>query len=272
MKAGFWRHLIPSGGAVVPAAVLLIGALTAGASGAGGPSFSASNPVVFGFVSVGSVSATRAVVVTNTGEGRLEISAVVVQDGDPHASDPHDFGITSDGCTGASLAAGQSCTVEVVFHPVVTGTRVGALQFVDNRSSCGNYVTLAGSSTSGAVTARAADCLPSAPATSPATGVAGVKAQHLGSTARCTSLRTIRVHLQTITGDRVITAIVYINRKVAEVVRGTSLRTVTVDLRGLLKARYEVLVVLDTAGGRQLKTKRAYLTCTAGKRSTHPLS
>jgi hypothetical protein len=270
MRTGLWRHLSLAGGAAA-ATVFIGGIMSVGASGAGGPSFSASNPVVFGFVTVGSVSAHRTVVVTNTGEGHLQISGVVAQDGDPHPGDPHDFGIVSDGCTGASLAGGQSCTVDVVFHPVAPGTRVGALQFADNRSSCGNYVTLAGSSTSAPVTASVADCVPVTTVTSPSptaptTGVAGEKFEHLSSTARCTSLRTIVVHLHTITGDRVITAIVYINRRLATVVRGSSVHAVTVNLRGLPKARYEVLLVLDTANGRQMQTKRAFLTCTPSKK------
>lgn len=265
MRTELWRHVRLAGGAAA-ATVFLGSIMSVGTSGAGGPSFSASNPVVFGFVTVGSVSAPSSVVVTNTGEGHLQISGVVAQDGDPHPSDPHDFGIVSDGCTGASLAAGQSCTVEVVFHPVVPGTRVGALQFADNRSSCGNYVTLAGSSTAAPVTASVADCVPVTTVTAPTTGVAGEKLEHLGSTARCTSRRTIVVHLHAITGDHVITAIVYINRKLATVVRGSSVHAVTVNLRGLPKARYEVLLVLDTANGRQLHTKRAFLTCTAGKK------
>lgn len=240
--------------------------MSVGASGADGPSFSASNPVTFGFVAVGSVSDPRSVVVTNTGEGHLQISGVVAQDGDPHSGDPHDFGIVSDGCTGASLAAGQSCTVDVVFHPLAPGTRVGALEFSDNRSSCGNYVTLAGSSTAAPVTASVADCVPVTTVNAPTTGVAGKKLEHLGSTARCTSRRTIVVHLEMLTGARVITAIVYVNHSVATVVRRSNVHAVTVNLRGLPRARYEVLLVLNTANGRQLQTKRAFLTCTASRK------
>jgi hypothetical protein len=211
------------------------------------------------------------VVVSNSGGGKLDIAGVAAEDTDPHPNDPHDFSISSDGCTGASLGASQSCTVAVVFHPVKEGTRVGALAFTDNRTPCGNYVTLAGSAPRApAPTATVADCVLAAttnpsPAVTPGSGVKSERVKHLGSTAKCTSRRVIQVHLNTISGDRVTIAKVYIDQKLANVVHGSNVRVVAVDLRGRPKARYEVRLVLQTTKGQTLATRRAFLTCVPSK-------
>jgi hypothetical protein len=162
----------------------LAGGASVQAQGSGEPAFTSNGPIVFGFVPVGSASAPVPAVVSNSGEGRLDISGVAVKDTNPHPNDPHDFSISSDGCTGASLGAGQSCTVTVVFHPVAVGTRVGTLVFTDNRPSCVNYVTLAGSSTSAAAHATIADCVPvvtaNPPVVAPSSGVKGEQVEQLG--------------------------------------------------------------------------------------------
>jgi hypothetical protein len=259
-------HLILVGAGILT----LAGGASVQAQGSGEPSFTFSGPIVFGFVPVGSTSAPMSVVVSNTGGGKLDITGVAAEDTDPHPNDPHDFSISSDGCTGASLGTGQSCTVAVVFHPVKEGTRVGALAFTDNRTPCGNYVTLAGSALSAPATATVADCVPAAttnpsPAVTPRSGVKSERVAHLGSTAKCTSRRVIQVHLNTISGDRVTIAKVYIDQKLANVVHGSNVRVVAVDLRGCPKARYEVQLVLHTTKGHTLETRRAFLTCIPSK-------
>ena len=260
-------HLILVGAVILT----LAGGASVQAQGSEEPSFTFSGPIVFGFVPVGSTSAPMSVVVSNSGGGQLEITGVAAEDIDPHPNDPHDFSISSDGCTGASLRTGQSCTVAVVFHPVKEGTRVGALAFTDSRTPCGNYVTLAGSASSAPpATATVADCVPAAttdpsPAVTPRSGVKSERVTLLGSTAKCTSRRIVQVRLNTISGDRVTIAKVYIDQKLANVVHGSNVRAVAVDLRGRPKARYEVRLVLHTIKGHTLETRRAFLTCIPSK-------
>jgi hypothetical protein len=261
-SARFKAHLVM----VVGATVLAFAWTPISAHGSGEPSFSSNGPIVFGFVPLGAASAPMPVIVSNTGAGALDITAVAAQDTDPHADDPHDFSVASDGCTGASLGPGESCTVQVVFRPIKEGTRVAVLAFSDNRSSCGNYVTLAGSSTvSLSPAAVAADCIPAQTTVSSPRmpSSSGVEGQHteVTSTAKCASRRVVEIHLQRVRGERVTVAEVYVNGKRTRVLHRFEIRVIRVSLRGLPKARYEVRVKLRTATGRKLVTRRAFLTC-----------
>ena len=61
------------------------------------------------------------------------------------------FSIQSDKCSGAALAPGRSCKVEVVFHPMVTG-KVNApngLTFTDSAQDSPQQVELEGQGTVG---------------------------------------------------------------------------------------------------------------------------
>jgi hypothetical protein len=74
------------------------------------------------------------VTLTNTGTGNLVVSS------SPPVTlgglNPGDYGISSDGCSGATLppapAAGSSCTVYVTFTPATTGSLPATLTFTDN--------------------------------------------------------------------------------------------------------------------------------------------
>ncbi len=72
----------------------------------------------FGTQQIGTSSAPQKVTVSNTGGGRLSIAALAF-------SSPH-FSQTGN-CVAASLAAGQSCTVNVVFAPSASGTLTSTL-------------------------------------------------------------------------------------------------------------------------------------------------
>ena len=50
----------------------------------------------------------------------------------PGGTNPQDFAIVSDGCTGANVPAGGSCTVTVRFQPSTLGTRTATLQVTDD--------------------------------------------------------------------------------------------------------------------------------------------
>lgn len=61
------------------------------------------------------------------------------------------FSIQSDKCSGAPLAPGRSCKVEVVFHPLVTGkvSDPKALTFTDSAQNSPQRVELDGQGTVG---------------------------------------------------------------------------------------------------------------------------
>jgi len=72
--------------------------------------------------SIGTVSATQTITVTNTGVAPLTISLVSVTG---------DFNETND-CTAAPIAINFTCTVEVSFLPTATGSRSGLLAIYGN--------------------------------------------------------------------------------------------------------------------------------------------
>ena len=78
--------------------------------------------VSFGTVTVGGMSPAQNVTVANTGGVAVTLSSESVTG---------DFQIVSDGC-GASLGAGASCTISLLFAPTVAGTRNGILSVVDS--------------------------------------------------------------------------------------------------------------------------------------------
>ena len=67
-------------------------------------------------------------------------------------------------------------------------------------------------------------------------------------------------------GERLVSALVFVNGRKVAVRRGRRLRS-TIDLRGLPKGRILVRIVAHTNRGRTLVSTRAYLTCTPRRRS-----
>jgi hypothetical protein len=61
----------------------------------------------------------------NSGATALTINSVSIT-----GSDPHDFLLTNH--CGSSLAAGGSCTMDIVFKPAAKGTRTASLVVTDN--------------------------------------------------------------------------------------------------------------------------------------------
>ena len=94
----------------------------------------APDPVVggdglFGDQPVGSTSAPRELTVTNRNPATLDVGRVSVEGGDG------DFAVAADGCAGAQLGQGQSCTVLVTFSPSDLGPRAAQLTVLDNAPS-----------------------------------------------------------------------------------------------------------------------------------------
>jgi unsaturated rhamnogalacturonyl hydrolase len=79
----------------------------------------------FGNQAVGTTSAPQTVTVANQGNTLLSITKILVTG---------NFSIQATTC-GVSLAAGATCTVTIVFHPLGTGNRSGNLRIYDNGGS-----------------------------------------------------------------------------------------------------------------------------------------
>ncbi len=94
----------------------------------------------FGNWHVGSFSKSQDVIVTNNGNGPLQISKIAIG-----GADPRDF-YQVNACP-AKLAAGSSCTITVLFHPTATGTRSALLGVEDNGGGSPQTVALSGTGT-----------------------------------------------------------------------------------------------------------------------------
>jgi uncharacterized repeat protein (TIGR01451 family) len=76
---------------------------------------------------VGTTSAAQMVTVSNTGARALAVSTVTLA-----GANPGDFALASDGCSGASVPIGGSCSVSIDFTPTAIGTRSASLVVTDN--------------------------------------------------------------------------------------------------------------------------------------------
>lgn len=96
----------------------------------------------FGTQQVGTSSGPQTVTVTNTGTATLSISTVSTT-----GANPGDFILSANTCTGANLAPGATCTVNVSFTPTAANARSANLTFVDNASNSPQNVALTGTGT-----------------------------------------------------------------------------------------------------------------------------
>jgi hypothetical protein len=89
------------------------------------PAWQASvSPSSLGFTSqpVGSHSAAQTATLTNSGSSAVHVSTVSLG-----GANPGDFALTADGCSGATVPSGASCSVGVVFAPDWPGARTASL-------------------------------------------------------------------------------------------------------------------------------------------------
>jgi len=108
----------------------------------------------FGQVIVSLMSAPKTVTVTNNSKSAsIEFTSIV-------AAPP--FAIQSDQCSGSPLTAGNSCKVEVRFHPTTTGKVKDkkALTFTDSAKKSSQYVELLGQGIVGSTPTPAATATP----------------------------------------------------------------------------------------------------------------
>jgi uncharacterized repeat protein (TIGR01451 family) len=96
----------------------------------------------FGSQAIGSSSAPRTVTLSDTGSASIVVGSV-----DVIGTNPGDFAITSDGCSGKTIAAGSTCTVQVTFGPAATGARYATLRLNDDAADGPHYVSLSGTGT-----------------------------------------------------------------------------------------------------------------------------
>ena len=84
------------------------------------------------------------ITVTNTSQSILSITGLT-----SGGSNPSDFPVLSDGCSGQQIVASGTCVVTVGFVPAATGPRSATVTFVDNAPSSPQTVTLTGTGTLG---------------------------------------------------------------------------------------------------------------------------
>jgi uncharacterized repeat protein (TIGR01451 family) len=101
--------------------------------------------VAFGDQLVGSASGPHTVMITNTapsGSQSLMLSPLSIA-----GVNSADFNLGNDTCSGASLAAGNSCTVDIRFAPTAAGARSADLVIPNNAVSSPDTVALRGNGT-----------------------------------------------------------------------------------------------------------------------------
>jgi hypothetical protein len=104
------------------------------------------NPADFGAATVGSASATQAIVVHNSGNVPTAFFIGIVAGGDAGS-----FQLLDENCSGAPLMAAGSCVAHVRFTPQSAGPKVARLAFFGD-SEGGTMVTLSGEGVAAAAT------------------------------------------------------------------------------------------------------------------------
>jgi YD repeat-containing protein len=81
----------------------------------------------FGNVNVGSSSAAQTFIVSNTGQTNLYIKTITLT-----GSNPAEFRILNDNCSGKGVAPSATCTVQAVFQPASAGAKSANLSIPSN--------------------------------------------------------------------------------------------------------------------------------------------
>jgi hypothetical protein len=88
---------------------------------------------------VGSRTAAAAINIVNSGTAPLAVVSVAVA-----GSHPADFVVTSDSCTGETVAPSMSCALQVAFQPSATGQRNASLRATSNAAGSPHIASLSG--------------------------------------------------------------------------------------------------------------------------------
>ncbi len=119
-----------------------VGTVTVSLSGAGSiPAVAglSATALSFGNVKLNQPSAAQTLTVTNTGGAGLTISNIAITG---------DYAQTSPGCS-ATIVAGASCQISVVFTPTALGSRTGTITITSNGTGSPQTVALTGAGVSG---------------------------------------------------------------------------------------------------------------------------
>lgn len=93
--------------------------------------------LTFPATTVGNVSASQSVTLSNVGSAALSISSISLT-----GTNPGDFKYTKS--CGTSLAAGASCTINAAFQPMAKGARSATLSIADNGGASPQKIALSG--------------------------------------------------------------------------------------------------------------------------------
>jgi len=91
----------------------------------------------FGSQAVGTTSAARTTILTNTGSAVLNVSGISIT-----GTNAVDFVLSSD--CGTSIGAGASCKINVTFKPTATGSRSATVSVIHDGGGSPHKVTLVG--------------------------------------------------------------------------------------------------------------------------------
>jgi hypothetical protein len=108
----------------------------------GGPAGTASgsaSELSFGSQPLGAFGPPRALTISNSGHGSLEIDAARIS-----GAGEDDFLVSHDSCSHRTLAVGDSCAVRMRFGPSVVGARQATLALMSNDPASPRLVTLQG--------------------------------------------------------------------------------------------------------------------------------
>jgi hypothetical protein len=95
--------------------------------------------MAFGPTSVGSVSPSQTVFVSNSGAASLSVRQISLV-----GADADQFKISGDGCSGTNLPAGASCTLGVRFAPTASGPLTSQLRILSNAPGAVSPLTVEG--------------------------------------------------------------------------------------------------------------------------------
>ncbi|HET6178188.1 MAG TPA: choice-of-anchor D domain-containing protein [Candidatus Sulfotelmatobacter sp.] len=107
-----------------------------GVNGTAGPLTFSAGTINFPNVVVGTTTALRTIVVTNSGSAAVHFSSIAL-------SGNYNF-VTGTGPCGTSLAAGAKCNLRVTFSPAVTGATYGSVTITDDAAVSPQIVNLVG--------------------------------------------------------------------------------------------------------------------------------
>jgi hypothetical protein len=209
---------------------------------------------------VGAPGAAQLVTVTNRGTAAAVFGAATLA-----GTDPADFKVVTDTCSGQTVPAGVSCSMDVVFAPTATGARAASLVLTGNSARSPHVVALSGTGTPGPAPAPIIVLPPAPRVAPPATRqlVAGSKAATAGVAAAglraskistSTALRLgqarrsgVKVRFTVPAGARLAQVeLLRGKRRVASAVMlGSGRKTVTFK-RGLSTGRYTVVIRVGT--------------------------